>query len=64
MAKTPKADSRDYAGFGPTDGVQSEASTSEAERLLEYGGGQSADFNVRSTGWKGGARYTRDYNKA
>jgi hypothetical protein len=57
MAKESR---RDYAGYGPTDGVQSEASTEEAEKLV---GGRVPDVNVE-TGWSKKTRFTGESDKA
>lgn len=59
----PAAKSRDFAGYGPTDGVDSEGSVSEASKLLSYEEGQTSEFNVR-TGRDRKTRYTGDFNRA
>ncbi len=52
---------RDYAGYGPTDGIQSGASAKEAEKLLSGEGGEGV--NVK-TGWSKKTRYTGKSNEA
>lgn len=60
-AQTLTAKGRDYAGFGGTDGVQSEASTSEARKFLDYDmDGDKDGLNIRNPGLK--ARYTKSFN--
>lgn len=55
-----KASSRDYAGYGPTDGVQSEASTSEPRKYLAETE-DNGNHRVR-TGWSKGTRFTGKSN--
>lgn len=57
-----KAGANDYAGYGPTDGVQSMGSEKEADEMLAYDmNKRTAEYNVRSPGMK--ARYTKEFNQ-
>lgn len=51
-------------GNGGTSGVQSDASTSEADRLLSYNQNSERDGLNICSGWSKSTRYTGDYNKA